>query len=751
MMKKLMSIAKKFTLLVLAISLFGCTQDENNLPEIVAGFTHTIDEKSGTVTFINISTNATKYVWDLGDGASSKLIDPVHTYANGTYTIILKASNESGASDTFEDIITINVPDILRLPITFDVADVAYDAETFNGTTFAIVANPSLSGTNTVASMVGAITNSGVAYEGISFDLGADIDLTTNKSITMNFWSDSPVSVLLKLEEGTATDLEVTSNHGGTGWEAITFDFISSAKYSRLTLFVDGPGTKSGTFYIDDILQTETPVTCTAETAQSLSAAGFNLTFQTDPTASIGSFDADLSWIANPDFENAVNQSCKVGQIDRKGSALFANNQIDFDAKFDFSAKAGFKMKVWSATAGTKVLVKLEDKTNNTINIQVEAITTKASEWEELTFDFAGSETNKYDKIILFFELNTNTTATYYIDDFALYARSGGGGGGSSFDDGLLTNGDFENGNEAWIGNARNIVTEGGNSFNLANVAVAGNAFDANLSQIVEITQGKNYTLSFEASSDRNRTMITGIGLNGDPFTSATQTVNLTTTIQTFTLELSSADFGGANSRVLFDMGAQAGVVVIDKVSLFCTDCGGGTGGGGTGGELATNGDFETGNTTGWTTFVEAAGASFTASNAQSNGGSFSGNLIADFEAGTGGAVDAVVKQANVGAGGGVTPNTQYVVSFDLRGSASDGGVFFAEFFSELSGGGTSKAEIITGGPHPLSDTWTSYSYTVTTGSDVSGGITLQMKSSCGPVANCLVNVFFDNVSIKLK
>ena len=109
---------------------------------------------------------------------------------------------------------------------------------------------------------------------------------------------------------------------------------------------------------------------------------------------------------------------------------------------------------------------------------------------------------------------------------------------------------------------------------------------------------------------------------------------------------------------------------------------------------------------------------------------------------------DAVIKQANLLP---AQPNTQYVISFDIRGAASVGGVFFVEFFSELSGGGTSKAEIITGGPHPLSDNWTSYSYTVLTGSNVDGGITLQLKSSCGPVGGCLVDVFFDNVSIKLK
>jgi hypothetical protein len=45
----------------------------------------------------------------------------------------------------------------------------------------------------------------------------------------------------------------------------------------------------------------------------------------------------------------------------------------------------------------------------------------------------------------------------------------------------------------------------------------------------------------------------------------------------------------------------------------------------------------------------------------------------------------------------------------------------FVEFFSELSGGGVSKAEIVTGKPHITPAAWTNYSYTVRTGSDVSG------------------------------
>lgn len=79
--------------------------------------------------------------------------------------------------------------------------------------------------------------------------------------------------------------------------------------------------------------------------------------------------------------------------------------------------------------------------------------------------------------------------------------------------------------------------------------------------------EGVRYKLSFKASSNRNRTLVAGIGLNQDPWTNVTQVVNLTTTPQTFELSLTS-NFANANSRVIFDMGADTGTVVIDDVVL---------------------------------------------------------------------------------------------------------------------------------------------------------------------------------------
>ena len=72
------------------------------------------------------------------------------------------------------------------------------------------------------------------------------------------------------------------------------------------------------------------------------------------------------------------------------------------------------------------------------------------------------------------------------------------------------------------------------------------------------------------------------------------------------------------------------------------------------------------------------------------------------------------------------------------------GGVVFAEFFSE---GNPVAQQFLGGGPIFPTAEWATYEYTVTTGPDVSQGITLQFVAVCG-AEECGVDVFFDNVSI---
>jgi PKD repeat protein len=142
------------------------------------------------------------------------------------------------------------------------------------------------------------------------------------------------------------------------------------------------------------------------------------------------------------------------------------------------------------------------------------------------------------------------------------------------FQGGLVNNGNFESGTTPWTFGVANaiapalLVTEDGNTYFSINVAAAGNPFDVNLSQIgISMTQGTTYRLTFDAWSNVNRSMVVGIGLSGAPWTNQSVAQNLTTAVQSYSVDL-VANFTNANSRVIFDMGAAVGRVNIDNVTL---------------------------------------------------------------------------------------------------------------------------------------------------------------------------------------
>lgn len=108
-MKQLLKKVKQISMLLLVISILGCeNNDDDNYPEVTAGFTYTINVDTGTVTFINTSVNSRNYFWTFGDGTSSTEINPIKTLTRGEYLVTLKATNVAGASDTYEDTIVIS-------------------------------------------------------------------------------------------------------------------------------------------------------------------------------------------------------------------------------------------------------------------------------------------------------------------------------------------------------------------------------------------------------------------------------------------------------------------------------------------------------------------------------------------------------------------------------------------------------------------------------------------------------------------
>ncbi len=102
-MKLFLKCTKLTLMFSILIFFVGCENKDEQPLKVTAGFTYTANQESGTVTFVNISTNATAYLWDFGDGETSTQSSPIYTYAPGTYIVRLTASNAAGASDVFED------------------------------------------------------------------------------------------------------------------------------------------------------------------------------------------------------------------------------------------------------------------------------------------------------------------------------------------------------------------------------------------------------------------------------------------------------------------------------------------------------------------------------------------------------------------------------------------------------------------------------------------------------------------------
>ena len=454
-MKNLIKTLKKVSLLILAISFMGCDDDEAVLPQLTAGFTHTINANTGTVTFINTSINASSYAWDFGDESSSALINPVNVYANGTYLVVLKASNVAGAFDIFSDEITISTTEVVGtcdaetaeslsasdLNITF-MSDPTTTVVN-DGATFEWIDNPDFENDVNTSCKVGQITKLGInPWDNNQIDLDAKLDFNTNEGLKLKVWSARPnTEVRIKLEEiGTpANNVEQFLTTTVTeGWEELSFAFTSadSDKYNKIVLFFDLNAANTDTYYMDDLMLYGNGGgggACVAETTESYSASNLNMTFQTDPSADFISDGAGFSWIDNPDYDNAVNSSCKVGKVVKQNANPWDNNQYDLDAKLDFDANTGLKIKVWSARPNTEVRLKLEEIGNASNNTEQFLTTSVTSGWEELTFPFTAADSNKFNKVVIFFDLNANNTDTYYFDDLKLYGSGGGGGGGGSY------------------------------------------------------------------------------------------------------------------------------------------------------------------------------------------------------------------------------------------------------------------------------------------------------------------------------
>ena len=95
---------------------------------------------------------------------------------------------------------------------------------TFGGLTSAtVVADPASGGTNgMVAELI--TSTAGEVWQGVNINISSNVELTTQRTMTVDVYSTSAVSILVKVTASTdgGPDSSTEVSHTGSGWETLT-------------------------------------------------------------------------------------------------------------------------------------------------------------------------------------------------------------------------------------------------------------------------------------------------------------------------------------------------------------------------------------------------------------------------------------------------------------------------------------------------------------------------------------------------
>ncbi|QXP59292.1 carbohydrate binding domain-containing protein [Olleya sp. HaHaR_3_96] len=569
------------SLFLIITAFVACEQDDDLLdlnaiaaPTNVAAFTTIAQGSSGIVTITPTGENVTSFVVYYGDGSEtdSGVLNPgestENAYLEGTYDIVITASGINGKTTTVAQTIVVSFQAPENLVVTIE-------------------------NDNAVSKQVNvtATADFAMSYD-VDFGDAAGTVITTNIGEVTSFVYEAA---------GTYT-ITVTASSGSV-------DTISYSEAFEVTEI------------LAPLTAAPTPPSRVAEDVVSIfSDAYTNITLNELPT--------DWSSTGFEATTVAGNNVWRFTNLD------FVGMVSNYDNGIDISAMEMLHIDYW-VPSGTdnELLVKIVNTIDGGEAVESLGATVGGS-WQSIDVDMTGfddgdlANTNKITQILIDADIVEDIV---YIDNFYFYKQSATTG---SFNDGLLTNGDFENGSNSWIVGvddtaAAPVVTNSGNIYYSYDITSAGNSYDVNLSQKVEIIQGNTYTLTFNAWSDVNRAIVAGIGLSADPWSNDSQSVDITTTSTTYSITLSAADFGAIDARVIFDLGAEVGRVNIDNVSLII-----GTG------NTVINGNFENGSDS-WIIGVEDAvaapvvtnsGNTFYSVNVEAAGNSYDVNVSQKLE-----------------------------------------------------------------------------------------------------------------------
>ena len=337
-------------------------------------------------------------------------------------------------ADVFLDNIYFWKENPIGLPINFDKGE---EFEAKGGFTFEITADPENSNNK-----VGKIVTSGEWWDTAEITLDEPIKIASGANNTYTVKIHSPdaqdYDLMMKLEGSPDQEyIELKQAFNKKGWNTVTFDFSTvteqawpnpggawdgNADFSRLVFFINAGNGKTGTFYIDDIEQF-VPGSSTVTAGTLISSF--------EDAGSLSGFDGgEQEIISNPDTSG--NSSDKVLKLVKNSGQTWGGHKFTVTDKFKLDSESKLRVKVWSPRAGLNFMMKFEDAVgwpNTTATAEVNAVTTKANEWEELLFDYSGLDTSvEWYNLVMFIDNGTmgdgSSNFTIYIDDITQYSSS---------------------------------------------------------------------------------------------------------------------------------------------------------------------------------------------------------------------------------------------------------------------------------------------------------------------------------------
>ena len=337
-------------------------------------------------------------------------------------------------ADVFLDNIYFWKENPIGLPINFDKGE---EFEAKGGFTFEITADPENSNNK-----VGKIVTSGEWWDTAEITLDEPIKIASGANNTYTVKIHSPdaqdYDLMMKLEGSPDQEyIELKQAFNKKGWNTVTFDFSTvteqawpnpggawdgNADFSRLVFFINAGNGKTGTFYIDDIEQF-VPGSSTVTAGTLISSF--------EDAGSLSGFDGgEQEIISNPDTSG--NSSDKVLKLVKNSGQTWGGHKFTVTDKFKLDSESKLRVKVWSPRAGLNFMMKFEDAVgwpNTTATAEVNAVTTKANQWEELLFDYSGLDTSvEWYNLVMFIDNGTmgdgSSNFTIYIDDITQYSSS---------------------------------------------------------------------------------------------------------------------------------------------------------------------------------------------------------------------------------------------------------------------------------------------------------------------------------------